>query len=270
MHTSNVAMTPAWARDILSKNTRNRPISDNRVSELMGIIKRGEWQLTHQGIAVATDGVLLDGQHRLTAIARTKKTLPVMLTLDADPQTFTAIDDVKKRSAADVLSIAGQHNSMLLASSLRILIAYRSGEARPWGAVRRAMSAQQILDAVNDFPGLTTFVAPGRSVYKRVGGSAGAFIAALYEIATFSASNDIDPSAWVDGLISGARLEPGDGRLAIASWIAGAGRIASTHYKAELIFMGTLRAYKAHLSGSAMDRLLVQNPATYNINLGKD
>src|SRR6185503_17546608 len=71
-------------------------------------MRRGEWMVTHQGIAFDTRGVLVDGQHRLAAIIEAD--VPVELTVftDVGEGTFDVLDIGKRRSAADVLAIEGE------------------------------------------------------------------------------------------------------------------------------------------------------------------
>ncbi|HEV8193129.1 MAG TPA: hypothetical protein VGP82_16835, partial [Ktedonobacterales bacterium] len=61
-------ITPALARELLKRNTNNRALRPAHVDMLRGTMQRGEWQVTHQGLAFADDGELLDGQHRLEAL----------------------------------------------------------------------------------------------------------------------------------------------------------------------------------------------------------
>lgn len=46
-------------------------------------IKEGHWDSTHQGIAIASDGTLIDGQHRLLAIVEAGKSVKMNVTFNA-------------------------------------------------------------------------------------------------------------------------------------------------------------------------------------------
>ncbi|HEY5050458.1 MAG TPA: hypothetical protein VII50_06125, partial [Acidothermaceae bacterium] len=61
-------ITPAKAAEWLEANTTNRPVSRTVVRSFAEAMKRGEWIVTHQGIAFDVSGVLIDGQHRLAAV----------------------------------------------------------------------------------------------------------------------------------------------------------------------------------------------------------
>lgn len=100
-------ITPALARQWLERNTNNRHLAPSVVASLVGAFSRGEYRITHQGIAFDVDGVLLDGQHRLTAIAQMPPDFHVNMFVakNVPREAFKAIDIGKTRSHADVLHV---------------------------------------------------------------------------------------------------------------------------------------------------------------------
>jgi hypothetical protein len=100
-----VTITPEMASQMLCHNTGNREVRDSIVAKYMRIIARGEWKLTHQGIAFDVDGKLVDGQHRLMAIVRTETAVQMMVTRGVDPETFGVLDQGARRTAADILHL---------------------------------------------------------------------------------------------------------------------------------------------------------------------
>lgn len=108
MYWKLVKITPTIAREMLLANWGNRPITEAQLKKWTGIITRGEYLLTHQGLAFATTGRLLDGQHRLTVIANMPEgfSLEMWACYDMPEEVFKAIDtDNKPRSLSDVLHI---------------------------------------------------------------------------------------------------------------------------------------------------------------------
>lgn len=107
METKIVKVTPALAKRWLESNTINRPLRRSVVDGHIQAYMRGEHRLTHQGIAFAETGELLDGQHRLTAISEMPSTFSVdiMVTAGMPREAFDAIDQGLKRSHGDVLRI---------------------------------------------------------------------------------------------------------------------------------------------------------------------
>lgn len=110
MKTTTENITPAIARVLLEHNTSNRPIRNGHVETLRQAFERGEYVLTHQGIAFAKDGSLIDGQHRLTAISLLPdgSVFPMMVTRGLDREcVFPVVDATQaKRSASDALGIS--------------------------------------------------------------------------------------------------------------------------------------------------------------------
>jgi hypothetical protein len=85
MHTHVETITPERARALLGSNG-NRPLRKTRVLAFVEVLKRGHWRLSHQGIAIAADGRVLDGQHRLAAIAEADVTVQMCVTYDVPPE----------------------------------------------------------------------------------------------------------------------------------------------------------------------------------------
>lgn len=105
MRTEITKITPEMAKKLLEGNKKNRSLSRPFVNELKRAIKSGGWLVTHQGIAIAVDGTVLDGQHRLTAIMESGLAVDVMVTWDCDSNIMHAVDLGRKRNAADAFEI---------------------------------------------------------------------------------------------------------------------------------------------------------------------
>ena len=63
-------ITPNRATKLLEHNTDNyrMSISNSTLENLVYELTHGQWKATTQGIGFDTNGVLVDGQHRLMAI----------------------------------------------------------------------------------------------------------------------------------------------------------------------------------------------------------
>lgn len=102
MKTTSVMVTPAMAEQWLECNRSNRKLRAAWVSQLAGMITRGEWQHTHQGIALDKDGNLLDGQHRLSAIVLSGIAVQMQVTTGMGADTFAVLDRGRTRSLVDI------------------------------------------------------------------------------------------------------------------------------------------------------------------------
>lgn len=61
--------------------------------------------MTHQGIAFDKNGILRDGQHRLTAIVDEGRDAKMVVTFGIAPEAFSVMDTGSRRTASDVLEI---------------------------------------------------------------------------------------------------------------------------------------------------------------------
>lgn len=139
-----VNITPELAREWLARNTpKNRKLRPSTVRDYKGRFQRGEYIITHQGIAFDETGMLIDGQHRLRAIAELDGVvIPMLVTRGLPANAYQAIDTGLKRSLADSM---GEHDRRL-AEVARLIV---------WLTISRdrAVTAQTAL-------ALTEFVRP--------------------------------------------------------------------------------------------------------------
>lgn len=106
MKGSVVTITPKMATKMLERNASfQRKVRNSQVRTLVHAIQRGEWQLTHQGIAFDVDGKLIDGQHRLLAIIAAGVPVEVFVITEAATESFIVLDTGKTRDTADLLAI---------------------------------------------------------------------------------------------------------------------------------------------------------------------
>mgnify|MGYP003632744158 FL=1 len=104
-------ITPDKAKDMLVQNTRNyRKLSSAKVEVLSRELNADEWEATTQGVGFDTEGVLIDGQHRLSAIVSSDVTVPSMLVCYGLPlRAKNKIDVGNKRTFADLTKLCTVH-----------------------------------------------------------------------------------------------------------------------------------------------------------------
>lgn len=105
LKTELTLVTPALAVEWLEKNKENRAIRHRQVEFLSNAIKRGEWKVTHQGIAFGQDGSLYDGQHRLWAVVEANVPVHMMVTWGLPASARADIDTQTRRTVGDNLKI---------------------------------------------------------------------------------------------------------------------------------------------------------------------
>lgn len=129
---SIILVTPEMARRVLARNTRNRPIRESHVRRLMDEMQSGRWQYNGEAIKWSVDDVLLDGQHRLTALSRMPDTfpaIPFLVVRGLPTSAQNTMDQGRMREASDQLVIDGLagHNSKIIASAIRVYVPWRTG-----------------------------------------------------------------------------------------------------------------------------------------------
>ena len=119
MKTDIVNMTPTMAERFLTANTRNRKLDERRVDQLTKMIARGEWQFNGSAIVFDRNGVLVDGQHRLAAIARAGIACQTLVVCGVETSSQVTIDSGKPRNAADQLTLLGCPSATSVAALLK-------------------------------------------------------------------------------------------------------------------------------------------------------
>lgn len=131
MKSKVMMVDPALALAWLQRNIEtNRPLRPTVVENYADEMRRGEWHLTHQGIALDIEDNLIDGQHRLAAVIKANVIVPMMVTVNAPRASFVALDGGVKRTLADrltmprdVVTVLGAAWSLQKNSSQRITAA---------------------------------------------------------------------------------------------------------------------------------------------------
>lgn len=134
METMVVTITPEMANNLLENNKKNRPLKMHHLAFLCEEIFSGRWKFNGDTIRIATDGSLIDGQHRLEAVRRTGISIKTLLVYGLDPEVFDTIDSGAVRSAGDTLSVAGEKNGRKLGAALVVadeLLAGKTDFIRP-------------------------------------------------------------------------------------------------------------------------------------------
>lgn len=205
MKTEFVNMGPARAKALLDANSKNRPISKYAVTRLADAIRRGEWIANGATIVVGHDGVLLDGQHRLSAIVAAGTSVPTLLVTGADPRAFMAIDVGGKghRRGTDLLALNGEKHATHLQSAINWVERYYTNNVLSQTFTLTPQQTAMVLEA---HPGIRDAVAAFRAggVGKIVGASA---IAAYY---LFRQADPVKADLFMRDLIDGANLPDGD------------------------------------------------------------
>lgn len=207
-----ITVTPALAEKLLAMNTHNRPIRKRDVEEWKRKMSTGEYRPTHQGIAMDSNGVLQDGQHRLTAVMELEVPQTFWVAVGLPPDYFTIVDVGRNRNYSDVLALSGELNTVSLGSTVRMVWLYLNYDGMPRGGVMKVTNAM-VMEAFNADAGrFREAVRVGDDVKRsgygltRVAAGAGWYL--IRRVNTLAKANE-----FFEGIISGVEIPAGDPRL---------------------------------------------------------
>jgi hypothetical protein len=106
MKTKLQTITPQVAECYLITNRNVRTPDANRVEKYANSIRRGEWVVTHQGIAFNADGNLVDGQHRLLAVIQAGMPVDMLVTTNVSNEAVPEMDRNTPRNNATLLGVS--------------------------------------------------------------------------------------------------------------------------------------------------------------------
>ena len=122
-------ITPEMARDVLKNPLPNRPISKARVRALIDDLRSGRWQINGESIVLDSNLRLLDGQHRLMAVAESGIAITALVVVGVAPAAMPSIDQGRSKGGADVLHMAQLPQAQQLASAARWLWRWQRADA---------------------------------------------------------------------------------------------------------------------------------------------
>ncbi len=236
-------ITPEDARVLLESNDHNRKVQQNVIDNYARDMKEGRWRQNGEAISFSTSGRLLNGQHRLQAIIQANVPVDIQINHNVDEDAFYSIDTGRKRSAADVLSLMGNHNNSQIASLTRVLINYRDGIS-----FNRARTVGELIEAVQEEPGIIEFVHRVRSLTNRQVRSI-AFAGPLYLAKRFG-EKDAEVESFIAALETGANMTPNDPRLVLRERLP---RLVRPD--GNLVWNLTTAALNSYLAGRSLKRV---------------
>lgn len=142
-----VTVTPAMARAWLAANTNNRTLSEATVRAYRRDMLEGRWLFAADPIRFSDAGTLLDGQHRLEALAGcpddTEVTFLVATKLPRETQMV--MDQGRRRRPGDQLTLLGAKDANIVAAGIRLHLTHdRDLLFRDTREQRFAISAPEI------------------------------------------------------------------------------------------------------------------------------
>lgn len=250
-----IEITPDKATEMLKRNTINRPFSQHTADAYARQINKNTWPNTGAPIVFSKTGRLLDGQHRLTAIVETGKTVSFDVKFGIGDDAFAFIDAGKKRSSGDIFAINGVKNARLMAAATSRLINLQ--EDWPGGAKHDKQgyryTAAEIYERFRGYPNLPLSAYSGM-LFKREGTFLeGALAVALHYMCAQKCRRDADVffKMFADGIGLKSKRDP-VARLRVRLIT---NKTADERFGMRKKSALTLKAWNAFRAGDAMGNL---------------
>jgi hypothetical protein len=244
MEMTRVNVTPSMAGTWLETlNENNRSISRAKVNVYAAEITDGTWRNTHQNcIAFYEDGILADGQHRLSAVVQAKKPVEMFVATGLSRVDGAAIDQGRARKLTDALVIGGMvESSKYISAQVAILRMVRHAET----ADIRAMTATATAEKIAEMSDGIYFATENTGAAKSGVGNAavrGAVAVAFYQIPV------VKLQRFCRVLVTGMPEGPGDMMIIrVRNWLM-EGQISATprnKLEAYRIVLNFIKAYSA-------------------------
>ena len=120
-------VTPDTAKEMLKRNSSNRKYKDSWAVSLSNSMINGEWIFDGTPIQFSDDGTLLNGQHRLNAIVKSKTSQKMLILTGIEKEAFQVMDTGRLRSGSDVLGMEGVEYSSATSSAIRFILGHKKG-----------------------------------------------------------------------------------------------------------------------------------------------
>lgn len=230
-----VEVTPEMAATWLENNPHNRSIRVKHVEALAADMKSGDWRLNGETIKITSDGVLVDGQNRLSAIVEADVPVRTFVAFNVPMEDQTTVDTGAKRTLGDVLKLNKVSNPVTVAAILTRVWTVENGSIR--NPLRPSVSQALRLyeDNMDDIDEAARVAA--RTVSRLRVKIPLAPIGSCYFY--FSRIDPEDADVFFEKLGTGADLSVGDGIYALRSWItlraAEKGQMDTTLFHAVII-----------------------------------
>jgi hypothetical protein len=198
---------PKEASEFLKKNLRNRPLTKSVMTTYAINIEAGNWPFTGTAhIIIGWDGVLLNGQHTCSAIVKAAKPIWTVVVRDVDPESFVYLDAGFKRTAGQVISIAGLSHANAIAAAARLVWKYDNKVLADAGSVSRAgITSSHLLDIATEdaerWQALASIAKTGRRLTQQ------STTTAFLHLACRDEDDAVEAVAFVRQVIDGVGLE---------------------------------------------------------------
>jgi hypothetical protein len=145
-----IDITPELAKEMLGRNVSNRRLTEGVVKAYARDMQAGRWTLNGEAIQFSEDGTLLNGQHRLSAIALSGVTVKMLVIHGLPKKAQETMDAGKKRTAVDNFTLRGETHAKTLAAIARKITLWERGDKQ----FREATTPVELAETLEKYPEL--------------------------------------------------------------------------------------------------------------------
>ena len=213
-----VLITPRIALQWLKRNDVNRTFSRANARVLTSEMSRGFWKANGESIVFDTDGVLIDGQHRLQAVlsAGHEYLAPVITGVLAEARP--TVDTGMKRSTANNFQMAGESNAGTLAATIILWKGYQARIVKEMTHPELRLSVSGAMDYLKEWPGLREAATAARKLRPAATGRMlvpTSEVAMVWFAIVSSGASKSRANEFMGSVLSGFDLSPGNPILAL-------------------------------------------------------
>lgn len=260
-----VTITPKLAKIILDDfNHTNRPFSAMNINSLVKEMENGNWRVNGETLTFNSEGMLTNGQHRLTALIKADMELLFMVVTGLDSDTFATIDIGRKRASSDVLAINGVASANQAASIVKFIFNFKNDKFSANRSSDRSLSNTEIMDYYFTLNNIAESVLFGVNNSKKSNGLitptlVGGFHYLLNEV-NVEKAND-----FLIKLCSGLNLTNGSPIIALRNKLIKSKSDPTYRLTNELLIKNILYCWEKHLKGDKVVKIKI--PEDYKIEL---
>jgi hypothetical protein len=240
-----LTMTKERVDSMIESNTSNRNLRTRVVEAYARDMISGNWETTHQGIAISSCGKVIDGQHRIHALKKAGyPAIKMLIVTGLKFEVQKYVDQQAKRNIRDVLRVSFDANFSHHAPAIaRLLIAVdQSQHINP--------TASEIADKVGEYMDeietITTITKAKKSFF------AAAYLAGFVRVLKENPDRESDIVAFIKSVQEGVMLTKQDPAFHLRSFLI---NTKGSHQGGGMIterYLKTLKAANAYLEGKTM------------------
>lgn len=223
-------MTPDMARKMLKRNFSNRKLRAYHVNRIRVLILGGRWRFNGETIKVDHEGNLLDGQHRLQAIAEAGVPCRLILVTGVDRDAFATIDTVRlSRSFGDVIQLkqgTSTKYSGMIGTSIAWLCRYDRGVLSKMHLPENKIENMEVEEKFENCPKIVEAVERAMAVKSVI---SPAMIGFVYYVLAYRANQVELADRMIDTLNDCSRATTDDPFFQLRKWLLGDKKASRSH-----------------------------------------